>query len=71
MPSGHLCTLAVPKFILPNFGKFLRRHLASSVKMQIFILLTAGKGSPGRVRVGFALVISTEPLLTHIEHNTE
>jgi len=43
---GHWCTLAVPKFIFPNFGNFLRRHLASSVKMQIFILLGDGKGSP-------------------------
>jgi len=28
----HLCTLEVSKFSLPNFGNFLRRHLASRVK---------------------------------------
>jgi len=33
----HYCTLAVPKFILPNFGNFLRRHLASRVKSKDLI----------------------------------
>ncbi len=30
-------TLAVPKFILPNFGNFLRRHLASGEKKLQFL----------------------------------
>ncbi len=34
--SRHF-TLAFPKFILTNFGYFWKRHLASSVKKQMFI----------------------------------
>jgi len=30
--ATHLEALVVPKFILPNFGNFLRRHQASRVK---------------------------------------
>jgi len=49
-------TLVVPKFILPNFGNFLRRHLASRVKSKDLYLkqYILGEVAPGRVRVGDA-----------------
>jgi len=34
------------KFILPNLGRFLRGHLASRVKVHIFIYLGTGEGNP-------------------------
>jgi len=43
-------TLAVPKLISPNFGDFLRRHLASSVKKCDFYLV---KGWERRPRQGY------------------
>jgi hypothetical protein len=49
--SGHNCTLAVPIFILPDFGNFLRSHLASSVKSVDFLFKRViGEDAPRKVK---------------------
>jgi len=46
------------KFILPNFGNFLREHLASSVKKCRY-LCSKGLGmvAPDRVREGYSKLV--------------
>ncbi len=55
---GHKCTLAVPKFILSNFGNFYQyviwHHIVNLHKIKVLGLqkVTFGGPGPGRVRAG-------------------
>ena len=49
--AAPLCTLAVPKFNLPNFSNFFKMSLALNVEIKKGFG-KAREGGPGRVREG-------------------
>ena len=61
LDMGHNWTLAVPNLILPNFGKFLKNHLAANLILQgIWGKMAPGRArvsAPGRVREGDAKLV--------------
>jgi len=57
--NWHLCSLAVPKLILPNFGNFLKNlsGIKNLLTSKIKVWKRLGKVAPGSVREGDGILV--------------